>query len=34
MEGYRYAEHMSVHNLLTALQALPRDTELLTFEAG
>jgi hypothetical protein len=30
----RYAEHMTVRDLLTALQTLPRDAELLAFEAG
>jgi hypothetical protein len=30
----RYAEHMTVRDMLTALQALLRDAELLAFEAG
>jgi hypothetical protein len=30
----RYAERMTVRDMLTALQALPRDAELLEFEAG
>jgi uncharacterized protein YfaQ (DUF2300 family) len=30
----RYAERMTVKDMLTALQALPRDAELLAFEAG
>jgi hypothetical protein len=30
----RYAERMTVRDLLTALQVLPRDAELLAFEAG
>jgi hypothetical protein len=30
----RYSERMTVRELLTALQALPRDAELLAFEAG
>jgi hypothetical protein len=30
----RYAGRMTVRDLLTALQALPRDAELLAFEAG
>jgi hypothetical protein len=30
----RYAERMTVRDLLTALQALPRDAELLAFEAS
>ena len=30
----RYAQCMTVRDLLTALQALPRDAELLAFEAG
>ena len=29
-----YAECMTVRDMLTALQALPRDAELLAFEAG
>jgi hypothetical protein len=29
-----YARCMIVRDVLTALQALPRDAELLTFEAG
>jgi hypothetical protein len=29
-----YAEHMTVRDMLTALQVLPRDAELLAFEAG
>ena len=29
-----YAEHMTVRDMLTALQALPRNAELLAFEAG
>ncbi len=31
---YRYAECMTVRDLLTALRALPGDAELLAFEAG
>jgi hypothetical protein len=30
----RYAERMTVKDILTALQAFPRDAELLAFEAG
>ena len=30
----RYAERMTVRDMLTALQTLPRDAELLAFEAG
>jgi hypothetical protein len=30
----RYAECMTVREMLTALQTLPRDAELLAFEAG
>ena len=30
----RYAECMTVRDMLSALQALPRDAELLAFEAG
>jgi hypothetical protein len=30
----RYAECMTVRDMLTALQTLPRDAELLAFEAG
>jgi hypothetical protein len=30
----RYAPCMAVRDLLTALQTLPRDAELLAFEAG
>ena len=30
----RYAECMTGRDLLTALQALPREAELLAFEAG
>ena len=30
----RYAGWMTVRDLLTALQTLPRDAELLAFEAG
>jgi hypothetical protein len=30
----RYAGRMTVRDMLTALQALPRDAELLAFEAG
>jgi hypothetical protein len=30
----RYAQCMTVRDMLTALQALPRDAELLAFEAG
>jgi hypothetical protein len=30
----RYCERMTVRNILTALQTLPRDAELLAFEAG
>jgi hypothetical protein len=30
----RYSERMTVRELLTALQTLPRDAELLAFEAG
>jgi hypothetical protein len=30
----RYPERMTVRDMLTALQALPRDAELLAFEAG
>jgi hypothetical protein len=30
----RYAGRMNVRDMLTALQALPRDAELLAFEAG
>jgi hypothetical protein len=31
---YRYAGRMTVRDMLTALQTLPRDAELLAFEAG
>ena len=31
---WRYAEWMTVRDMLTALQMLPRDAELLAFEAG
>jgi hypothetical protein len=34
MRCNRYAERMTVRDLLTALQVLPRDAELLVFEAG
>ena len=35
LERYsRYAERMTVRDMLTALQTLPRDAELLAFEAG
>ena len=30
----RYAKCMTVRDMLTALQTLPRDAELLAFEAG
>jgi hypothetical protein len=30
----RYAKRMTVRDMLTALQTLPRDAELLAFEAG
>ena len=30
----RYAKRMTVRDMLTALQMLPRDAELLAFEAG
>jgi hypothetical protein len=30
----RYLERMTVRDMLTALQMLPRDAELLAFEAG
>jgi hypothetical protein len=30
----RYAQCMTVRDMLTALQTLPRDAELLAFEAG
>jgi len=30
----RYAKRKTVREILTALQALPRDAELLAFEAG
>jgi hypothetical protein len=30
----RYSEWMTVRDMLTALQTLPRDAELLAFEAG
>jgi hypothetical protein len=30
----RYSERMTVREMLTALQALPRDAELLAFVAG
>jgi hypothetical protein len=30
----RYAERMTVRDMLTALQALPRDVELMAFQAG
>jgi hypothetical protein len=30
----RYAKHMTVRDLLTALQTLSRDAELLAFEPG
>jgi hypothetical protein len=30
----RYAQRMTVRDMLTALQTLPRDAELLAFEAG
>lgn len=30
----RYSERMTVRGMLTALQVLPRDAELLAFEAG
>jgi hypothetical protein len=30
----RYAERMTVRDMLTALQTLPRDAEVLAFEAG
>jgi hypothetical protein len=30
----RYAECMTVRDMLTALQTLPRDAELFAFEAG
>ena len=30
----RYAEWMTVRDMLIALQTLPRDAELLAFEAG
>ena len=30
----RYAKWMLVRDMLTALQTLPRDAELLAFEAG
>jgi hypothetical protein len=30
----RYARRMTVRDMLTALQTLPRDAELLAFEAG
>src|SRR5512132_1773207 len=30
----RYAERMTVRDMLTALQTLPREAELLAFEAG
>jgi hypothetical protein len=33
--SYRYVERcMTVRDMLTALQTLPRDAELLAFEAG
>ena len=34
MRSGRYAGPMTVRDLLTALQVLPRDAELLAFEAG
>jgi hypothetical protein len=35
IESYsRYARRMTVRDMLTALQTLPRDAELLAFEAG
>jgi len=34
MRSDRYAEYMTVRDMLRALQALPRDAELLAFEAG
>jgi hypothetical protein len=30
----RYAKRMTVRDMLSALQTLPRDAELLAFEAG
>ena len=32
--SWRYSERMTVRDMLTALQALPRDAELLAFEAA
>ena len=34
MSRPRYAERMTVRDMLTALQSLPREAELLAFEAG
>jgi hypothetical protein len=34
MRWVRYAERMTVRDMLTTLQTLPRDAELLAFEAG
>ena len=31
---YRYAERMTVRDMLTALQTFPRDADLLAFEDG
>jgi hypothetical protein len=34
MRWIAYSERMTVRDMLTALQTLPRDAELLAFEAG
>jgi hypothetical protein len=34
MHSSRYSKCMTVRDMLTVLQALPRDAELLAFEAG